>query len=288
MEASAAVASTTVVTGSGATAPPAVGNGGDRPRTTGGHVLDHALAVHACGVTLDDHLAQVQHRDPIGHGEDVVQVVGDHEHREAVVTQVPDQLEHHRRLRHTERCGGFVHDDQLGVPHHRPGHGHRLPLAARKRADRLADGADRRHLQARQGLGGRPLHGVLVEQAVTDLLAAEEHVLDDVQVVGQREVLVDGLDPEFRGIVCVADADRAALPEDVSLVGLVCTRDALDQHRLARAVVTTERGDPSGGDVEVHFCQGLDRPEALGNPSEGEQFRSRLAPRGLDRHGMST
>ena len=33
------------------------------------------------------------------------------------------------------------------------------------------------------------------------LLAAEEHVLDDVEVVAEREVLVDDLDPELGGVL---------------------------------------------------------------------------------------
>ena len=64
-------------------------------------------------------------------------------------------------------------------------------------------------------------------------LASEEHVLDDVEVVAQREILVDGLDPERGRVTRRADAHRLALPQDLAGVGRVDPGDALDQHRLA-------------------------------------------------------
>ena len=42
----------------------------------------------------------------------------------------------------------------------------------------------------------RLLHLVLVEQPVAEPLPPEKHVLDDVEVVGESEVLVDGRDAE--------------------------------------------------------------------------------------------
>ena len=74
-------------------------------------------------------------------------------------------------------------------------------------------------------------------------LAAEEHVLGDVEVVGQGEVLVDELDPERGGRAGVVDRDRLALEEDLAAVDGVDAGEALDQRRLAGAVVADERGD---------------------------------------------
>ena len=50
------------------------------------------------------------------------------------------------------------------------------------------------------------------------LLAAEEHVLDDVEVVGQREVLVHDLDAQLGGVLRAVDLDRLALEEDLARV----------------------------------------------------------------------
>ena len=78
------------------------------------------------------------------------------------------------------------------------------------------------------------LHLLLVEAEVPQGLASEEHVLDDVEVVAEREVLVHGLDPERGRVARRADVDGLALPEDLAGVRRVDPGDALDQHRLAR------------------------------------------------------
>src|ERR1019366_3217536 len=55
------------------------------PRAPGGHVLHHALAVKAGGRSLGHHPPEVKHRKPVRHLEAVVEVVGDHHHRQASV-----------------------------------------------------------------------------------------------------------------------------------------------------------------------------------------------------------
>ena len=54
-----------------------------------------------------------------------------------------------------------------------------------------------------------------------------------------------------------------AVDEDRPLVGQVRPRDALDQRRLAGAVVADERDDLGRVDLEVDVGQRLDRAEAL-------------------------
>jgi hypothetical protein len=44
-------------------------------------------------------------------------------------------------------------------------------------------------------------------------LAPEEHVGDDIEVVGQREVLVHDLDAEVGGVLGAVDADPLACEE---------------------------------------------------------------------------
>ncbi len=95
-------------------------------------------------------------------------------------------VEHHRRLRHAERGGRLVHDHELRVPQHRLGDRDRLALAARERRDELADRAHGGHGEARQRLArppspSRPRRG----RCRCMRLAAEEHVLDDVEVVAR-------------------------------------------------------------------------------------------------------
>src|SRR5207248_6384779 len=64
-------------------------------RGPGGHVVDDALAVEGGGALLDHQPAQVEDRDPVGHLEDVVQVVRDDHHRQTAIAQAPGQVEHH-------------------------------------------------------------------------------------------------------------------------------------------------------------------------------------------------
>ncbi len=74
------------------------------------------------------------------------------------------------------------------------------------------------------------LHGVLVEGEVPAALPPEEHVLDDVEVVAQGEVLVHGLDAEGGGVGGRADVDAAAVPPDLAAVRPVRAGDGLDEH----------------------------------------------------------
>src|SRR5438445_2666395 len=211
-----------------------------------GHVLDDALPVECRCLVLHDDAAEVHHRDAVGHLEDVVQVVRDDHDRKASIAQPFDQVEHHLRLHHSERSRRLVHDHQLGVPHHCFGHRDRLTLATGQRGDGLANRPHRRDAESGERLFRGPLHVVFVEQSGAEAFAAEEHVLNDVEVVRQREVLVDGLDPESRRIARVANVHGLALPEDLAVIGLVDAGDALGQHSLAGAVVAAQRGHLSG------------------------------------------
>ena len=102
------------------------------------------------------------------------------------------------------------------------------------------------------------------------LLAAEVHVLDDVEVVAEREVLVDDLDarasprPSGRG-------SRPACPRrGPRPVHRVDPGDALDQRRLAGAVVADERHHLAVAHLEVDVGQRLHRAERLGDAAELE------------------
>ena len=101
-------------------------------------------------------------------------------------------------------------------------------------------------------------------------LAAEEDVGGDVEVVGQREVLVDRLDPVAAGVDRAGEADGLAVQADLALVGGVDAGDALDQRRLAGAVVAEEAHHLAGVDVEAERADGGEAAEALGDVADGE------------------
>src|SRR5581483_2951478 len=77
------------------------------------------------------------------------------------------------------------------------------------------------------------------------------------------EVLVDDLDPEPRGILRPVDVHLAAFEEDLPAVGRVRAGDALDERRLAGAVVADERHHLPRVHLEVDVGQRLDRAERL-------------------------
>src|SRR5439155_18691674 len=135
-----------------------------------------------------------------------------------MVLEPSDELEDHRRLCNTEGCGWLVEHDQLRVPHDRLGDGNSLALAPGERGDGLPDRANRGHPQTCQGVRGCPLHAVLVEEHAADPLAPEKHVLNDVEVVGEGKILVDGLDTERGRVLRRPDMDLATLPEHLALV----------------------------------------------------------------------
>ena len=195
-----------------------------------------------------------------------------------------DQGQHQLGLGDAQRGGRLVHDDQLGLLHDRLGYRDRLPLPAGQRSDRLPDRPHGRDPQVLQGLLGGQLHLDLVEQPEPRDLVAEQHVRHDVQVVGQRQVLVHGRDPEVGRVPGRVQVHRLALPHQVAGGRLVDAGDALDQRALARAVVPDQGGDLPGRDVQVDAGQRLHRAEALADVLQPQQRRVTVGLR-ADRRG---
>ena len=117
------------------------------------------------------------------------------------------------------------------------------------------------------------LHGLLVEQDVAGALAAQEQVLDDVEVVAQGQVLVHGLDAERGRVAGVRMWTGLPSQQDLPAVGGVDAADALDEHRLAGAVVAGQGGDLPGRHDQVDVGQGLHRAEVLVQAAQLEQWR---------------
>ena len=137
------------------------------------------------------------------------------------------------------------------MSHHGLGHGHRLALASRQRRHGLADRPDRGDRELLQRL-----------RASTSMAASSSirwrsgswprnMFCDDVQVVAEREVLIDRRDPERLGFLGSVQVNRIPLPHDLATVGRPETRDRLDRDRLARPVVAAQRGDLAGRDTRL-------------------------------------
>ena len=114
-------------------------------------------------------------------------------------------------------------------------------------------------------------HPGLVEDLPAVELAAEVHVLDDVEVVAESEILVDDLDPEPRDVLRPVDGDLFALEEDLAAVGRMDAGDALDERRLPGAVVADERHHLAGAHLEVDVRERLNGAEGLRDVAELEK-----------------
>ena len=101
-------------------------------------------------------------------------------------------------------------------------------------------------------------------------LVAEEQVRDHVEVLAEREVLVDGGDPKLQCVARAGHGDRLAAEADLAGGRRVHAGEHLDQRRLARAVVADERDDLAGMDVEVDVGQRRDGAEVLADAAQAE------------------
>src|SRR5690606_11331117 len=182
-----------------------------------------------------------------------------------------------------ESGGGLVEHHELGLLENRARDGDGLPLTSGEGGDLLAHRLHGAHRERTQGLARLALHLAFVEGDAAHLLAAEEHVLHDVEVVAQREVLVHDLDAEVRGVARRVQVDDLALEAHLAAVVGLHTGDSLDEGRLAGTVVADERGDLAGVRLEVDALQHADGAEALHDAGEFDEGRIHRAPSFLGR-----
>lgn len=200
--------------------------------------------------------------------------MADQQHPEAAFTQPFHQIEDLGGLLDAEGGGGLVQHDQARLAEQRPGDGDGLPLASGEDRDGPADVGDADG-EGGQQIAGTALHLHLVQDAEPADLTAEEEIADDIEVVAEREVLVDGGDPQMLGVVRAADVDGAAPPFEGARVGRLDPRDHLDQGGLPRAVVAHQGDDLTGVDLQIDVPERLDRAEALEDPAQRQQGRGR-------------
>jgi hypothetical protein len=98
------------------------------------------------------------------------------------------------------------------------------------------------------------------------VLAAEQHILGDRQVRGERELLVDDGDPEALGRERAVDHDRLAVEPDLAArIGLVGPGQDLHQGRLAGPVLAHQGVNLARVDLQRDVRKGFDARKGLGN-----------------------
>ena len=179
---------------------------------------------------------------------------------------VLDELQHLGGLDDAERRRRLVHDDHVLGPHRGPGDGHRLALAAGERGHRAPAGpapGPTPSSSKRAAVRWR-ISRWSCRTAEAAQLAAQEHVRRGVQVGRQREVLVDGLDAQRRGVArACRSCTTLAVHEDLARVGRVDPGEHLDERGLAGAVVADERGDLAREGLERGAAQRAHLPKDL-------------------------
>jgi hypothetical protein len=117
------------------------------------------------------------------------------------------------------------------------------------------------------------IFGIVDQAAALHQFAPQEQVRGGIQIVGQRQRLVDRLDVLGAGVAGVVDLDLWPLIRIWPLVGLVGARQALDQRRLAGAVVAQKAHDLAGVKVDRDVVHRLD-------PAEGDRDVAQFDKRG--------
>ena len=237
------------------------------------HLLHRPLDRHPLArLAGDDDLAAAQDRDPVGDGEDVLEEVGDVDDADAAVAEVADDLQQALGLGFLQGRGRLVEDQDVGLVEQRAGDLDQLLLAEAQRGERAVEvdvEADR--LEHRLGLAA---HRPAVERDPGgERLAAEEEVLEDVEVGEERQLLGDDRDPLIGRLAGVAEGDPLAVELERPLIRGGAADDDLDQRRLAGAVGAEQGVHLTRVDLEIDAIEGLDTAIALGEFLDGVHRR---------------
>ena len=172
--------------------------------------LDDLLLGRLLALVERDVPAEPQHRDPVRDREDVVQVVRDEHDGEPLLGEARRRARAparsaRRRARRSARRGSRAASSTSPRARRRP------TGAGRRRGSRPAGGSS--GSSSRRGSSSSrpssPPSPAPSAAGTVVRLAAEVHVLDDVEVVAEREVLVDDLDPELGGVLRPVDRGPA-------------------------------------------------------------------------------
>src|SRR5690606_38945360 len=171
----------------------------------------------------------------------------------------------------------FVKNNNLVLAEERAGDLDELALRERQVADpvvRTGDGAD-----ARQQLGGTPVHGAVIHHPAARQFATKIKILRNSKVGCEQDLLVHEDDPGSLGLYGVSELNRIAFDEHTPGRWLHVPRQELHQRRLAGAVLADDRVNLPGHDVEGDVRQDGNRPIGLAQPlgPHGNLLRRRVA-----------
>jgi hypothetical protein len=239
------------------------------------HQLDEVVVSQVRGRAGGDPAAVAQDGHRVGQVEDLVEVVGDEQHRRAGRRDPPHGVEQPRGLGRGQGRGGLVEDEQRrrsAGPVQRPGDRHRGPLGLGQPADRCR-GRDRVAQGGERGPRGGPLRAARGGGQPSPTLG-EVDVVGDGEGVDEAEVLVHEAHPGGAGGVGGPEPERD--PGDGGVRArfrAVVAGEDLGQCRLARTVVPDHGVDLARGDDEIDLVERPLAAEVLAEPVDAERVR---------------
>ena len=230
-------------------------------------------------------LTAAKDADAVSEPEDLIEGVADDEDRAAALPHPPDDVFDAACLGDAECRRRLVHQHEPLGPVHRASDRDALPLTTGQVADRLIGGIDADVELVEQRLR-LTRHRAAVEPAQRALheLAAEKHIHVDGLLVREGEILEDDLDAVAARVQRTGEVHRGALEKDLACGRRMNAGDALDECRLAGAVVADERDDLARGDRECHLLERDNGAELLPHALDPHE---RLRRHGHCAHGTT-
>ena len=236
------------------------------------HLQLHITAHHHAGKfflggVLDVHgahvLALAQHGAAVGHGHDLVQLVGNEQDGLAFLLEPAHDLHQFVDLLRGQHCGRLVEDQDLVVAVQ-----HLQDLNTLLHTNRdIADQCIRIHAQAVLFAQGHHLFACLglLQKAHLVGFHPQNDVVQHAEAFHQLEVLVHHADAQCVGIVGVADGNLLAVFQDLALFRLIQAEQHAHQRTFARAVLAQKGVYLALAQLQGDIIVCLDTGEFLGN-----------------------
>ena len=242
--------------------------------------------------SLRDHLAEVQHEDPLRHRHNELHVVLDQQHGDGELgVDLADQAGQLDLLGRVGPRGRLVQQQHLRVRPERPGDLEAPPVPVGQRAREVVGlPCEPDELQQLQGPeialvllapgAGQSEHGADGPGVLLGL-DPDLHVLERRQRTEHPGGLERPRDPEPVHLVGLAADHAHGVPvlrgePDRALLGPVHARQTVEQRGLPGAVGADDRQHLSPVQVQRHVAQARDAAEAQGHVLDGEQDVRRL------------
>ena len=238
------------------------------------HHVGQLLLVGVAGVHRAHIPALAQNGDPIRHGHDLVELVGDKQDGLALLGKAAHDVHQLVDLLGSQNGGGLVEDEDLvvAIQHLQDLH----PL--------LHTHGDVLHLGVQVHPQAVPLGQLLdllpgrlfLQEAQLGILRAQDDVVQDGEHVDELEVLVHHADAQRRCVIGVVDLHRLAVFADLALLRLIQAEQDGHQRGLACAVFAQQGVDLTLAQLQGDVVVGLDAGKLLGDVKHFDHILGRL------------